>query len=348
MFADSGQSVPMDPFERWLADGLAIEPPAAALERIDRRVRAVLAGPVPIDHRRRFGRRTVLVILLAAALAAMGAGAGLLGLYDTIFGPVQGWRLAYDRAEPLAMDVTSGDVRATLDRGYADANEVAVFVSAVNISDSAQPTFDIGYSLVDGDGREYQGTFAGGAPDNAFAAAMLVFDTPEPWLSGTRHFTLTIPSFSDPRAMATDPSPDAGRITGGPFVYQFELTTQGGQVAVAGPPSTAAGQTVTLRQLVVSAAAIRGVFVIEPKPADQPLRRQVRVQLGSRSFTIGPQDEEAEGDKLLFTFWTVEGSDNPPSSGSVEVTGLGPDAAPMPGERWSLPFVLPDIGRSPG
>ena len=39
MFADSGRSVPMDPFELWLADGLAIEPPPAALERIDRRVR---------------------------------------------------------------------------------------------------------------------------------------------------------------------------------------------------------------------------------------------------------------------------------------------------------------------
>jgi len=335
----------MDPFERWLADGLAIEPSAAALERIDRRVRAVLDGPIPIDHRRRFSRRTVLVLGLAAALAAMGAGAGLLGLYDAIFGPVQGWRLAYDRAQPLAMVVTSGNVRATLDRGYADANEVAVFVSAVNIEDNAQPTFDIGYSLVDGDGREYQGIYAGGAPDNAFAAAMLVFDTPEPWLTGTRHFTLTIPSFSDPRAMATDPSPDAGRLAGGPFVYDFELTTQGGQVAVAGPPSSAAGQTVTLRKLVVSAASIRGVLVIEPKPADEHPRRQVVVQLGSRAFSIGPQDEEADGDKLIYTFWTVEGIDSPPSSGSVEVTGLGPDVAPVPGERWSLPFVLSDDGR---
>ncbi len=262
MFADRGSSAPTDPFERWLADGLAIEPPAVALERIDRRVRAVLAGPLPIDHRRRFGRRTVLVLLLAAALAAMGAGAGLLGLYDQIFGPVHGWRLAFDRAQPLAIEVTSGDVRATLDRGYADANEVALFVSAVNTADNAQPEFDQGYSLVDGDGREYQGTFASGAPDNAFAAAMLVFDTPEPWLSGTRHFTLTIPSFSDPRAMATDPSPDAGRIPGGPFVYDFELTTRGGQVAVGGPPSSAARETVALRELVVSAASIRGVLVI--------------------------------------------------------------------------------------
>ena len=326
---------------RWPRD----RAPAAALERIDRRVRTVLEGPLPIDHRRRFGRRTVLVFGLAAALAAMGAGAGLLGLYDQIFGPVHGWRLAYDRAEPLAMAVTSGNVRATLDRGYADANEVALFVSAVNTADNAQPTFDIGFSLVDGDGREYQGTSAGGAPDNAFAAAMFVFDTPEPWLSGTRHFTLTIPSFSDPRAMATDPSPEAGRIAGGPFVYHFDLTSQGGQVALAGPPSTSAGQTVTLRQLVVSAAAIRGALLIEPKPPDEHPRRQVVVRLGSRAFRVAAEDYEGEGDKLVFTFWTVEGIDSPPSTGSIEVTGLGPDASPVPGERWSVPFVLPDDHR---
>ncbi len=36
-------------------------------------------------------------------------------------------------------------------------------------------------------------------------------------------------------------------------------------------------------------------------------------------------------------FWTVEGSDTPPTSGSIEVTGLGPDGVPVPGERWSVP-----------
>ena len=249
-----------DPFESWLATGLSIEPAPAASERIDRRVRAAMAGaPAQLAQRRaRLGRRSRVLLLVAATIAVMGAGAGILGLFGTIFGPVDGWRTAFNRAERLDVAVTSGDVRASVIRAYADANLVFIFMVSENLHDQQRPDFDGIWTLVDDRGVEYQGTLASGAGEQTVEAAMFVFQTPEPWLDGSRSFTFTVPFFRDPRASITDPSPDAGRLAGGPYTFEFELTSQGGQVMAPGPPATANGATVELRSLTTcSLSAIR-------------------------------------------------------------------------------------------
>lgn len=334
----------IDPFEAWLATGLATELALDISDRIDRRVRAAIAvAPNPLAQRRaRLGRRSRVLLLVAATMAVMGAGAGILGLFGTIFGPVEGWRTAFDRAERFDIAVTSGDVRASVVRAYADANDVFVFMVSENLRDRQQPSFDGPFTLVDESGTEYQPVLASGAPDQSIAAAMFVFYTPEPWLDGSRSFTFTVPSFSDPRAAATDPSPTAGRIPGGPYTFTFALASQGGRVAEPGPPAAVNGTTVGLRSLVLSATAARGVLTIDPAPAEpgEPLRLRITVEAGGRSVEVATY-EGIEGSKpLLVPFATVSGFDDPAGTGTVEVRAVGPDGTGAQGERWVLPFAL--------
>lgn len=334
-----------DPFEAWLATGLATELAPEVSERIDRRVRAAItAAPIPLAQRRvRFGRRSRVLLLVAAAVAAMGAGAGILGLFGTILGPVEGWRVAFDRAERLDVAVTSGDVRATVVRAYADANEVFIFLVSENLRDRQQPSFDGNVALVDEAGTEYQPLLASGAPDQSIAASMFVFDTPEPWLDGSRTFTFTVQSFRDPRAMATDPSPDAGLIPGGPYVFTLTLTSQGGRVAVPGQPATVNGTTIELRSLVLSATAARGWLAIDPVPPDETYRR-VDVRVGGRSNVAAHYRPVAGTTPLLVWFGTVSGFDDLAGVGTVEVQELvpaGPYTPGVAGDPWILPFELP-------
>jgi hypothetical protein len=331
----------IDPFEAWLATGLATEPVPEISDRIDRRVRAAIAGaPIALAQRRvRFGRRS-RVLLLAATIAVMGAGAGIFGLFGTIFGPVEGWRTAFDRAERLDVAVTSGDVRARVIRAYADANQVFVFMVSENLRDRQQPSFDGPWTLVDESGIEYQSLLAGGAPDESIATAMFVFWTPEPWIDGTRSFTFIVPSFSDPGAAATDPSPTAGRILGGPYTFTFDLTTAGGRVAEPGQPVTVNGTTVGLRSLVLSATAARGVLTIDPAPAERPMFRMI-VQAGGRSVEVATYEGVDGSDPLVVPFATVSGFDAAAGAGTVEVRRVGPGGTEVPGERWLLPFELP-------
>lgn len=331
----------VDPFEAWLATGLATEPAPDIAERIDRRVRAAIAGtPIQLAHRRtRFGRRSRFLLLVAATIAVMGAGAGILGLFGTIFGPVEGWRVAFDRAERLDVVVTSGDVRARVIRAYADANQVFVFMVSENLRDQQTPSWEGNFTLVDETGVEYQPLLASAAADQTVGAAMFVFDTPVPWLDGSRTFTFTVPFFRDPRAMATDPSPDAGRIPGGPYTFTFPLASQGGQEVAPGPPANSNGTTVELRSLVLSATAARGWLAIDPVPSDERYRRVI-VRVGGRS-NVAAHYEPIEGTTpLLVWFGTVSGFDDPGATGTVEVHGVGLDGEDVPAETWVLPFEL--------
>ncbi len=334
----------VDPFETWLATGLDTELAPDISDRIDRRVRAAIdAAPIPLAQRRaRFGRRSGVLLLVAAMVTVMGAGAGILGLFGTIFGPVEGWRTAFDRAERLDVVVTSGDVRARVVRAYADANEVFVFLVSENLRDQQHPSFDGPFTLVDESGIEYQPVLASGAPEQSIAAAMFVFYTPEPWLDGSRSFTFTVPWFSDPRAAATDPSPTAGRIPGGPYTFTFALTSQGGRVAEPGQPAVVNGATIGLRSLALSATAARGVLTIDPSPAEpgEPLRLRITVRAGGRSVEVASYEGIEGSDPLLVPFETVSGFDDPAGAGTVEVRGVGPDDSEARGERWVLGFEL--------
>jgi hypothetical protein len=333
----------IDPFEAWLATGLATEPAPDISDRIDRRVRAAIAGaPIPLAQRRvRFGRRSRVLLLVAATIAVMGAGAGILGLFGTIFGPVDGWRTAFDRAERLDVAVTSGDVRARVVRAYADANLVFVFMVSENLRDQQQPSFDLPFTLVDETGTEYQPLLASAAPDQSISAAMFVFDTPEPWLDGSRSLIFTVASFSDPRAASTDPSPTAGRIPGGPYTFEFTLASQGGQVVAPGSSATANGTTVELRSLVLSPTAARGSLAIDPVPPGE--RHFFRILVRAAGRTVEAATYEAiEGTRpLQVPFQTVSGFDAPAGGGTVEVRGIGPDGGEVQGEQWVLPFEIP-------
>ncbi len=328
----------VDPFEAWLAAGLAVEPSPAVLKRIDRRVRAALDAPTSLRPRRRFlGRGARGLLLLGAVLAIAGAGAGVLGLFNEIIGPVGGWRLAFERGERLGIAVTSGEVRLTLERAYADANEVVVFVTSVDLAGTADVLPDAAL-LTDADGRTYDVQMGSGNPDSGTVAHQVIFETPEPWLEGARSFTFTIPSLADPR-------PGARQVVGGPWTLRFELDTHGGRPAEPGPPVTVDGTTVELRQLVVSPSAIRGrIAVTVPFDFDSSFGPIGSIRIGSRTIPIAYSGGQAGADPLTFPFGTVEGLDDPAIEGTVTITKLVGDrdgAQVRLQGPWVISFRLP-------
>ena len=73
--------------------------------------------------------------LLVAAVVLGGAGRGIVGLYEQAVGSDGGWRTAWDRADILGVSQTHDGYRVTVERAYADINQLML---AVSVSDVAK------------------------------------------------------------------------------------------------------------------------------------------------------------------------------------------------------------------
>lgn len=342
MISDHGPLAFADPFERQLVTGLAVEPSAAIVERMDRRVRAAIQAPVPLRRPGlRLGRGRWTLLLVAATIAMMGAGAGALGLFTFIVGSEPGWSIAWERADRPALSTTSGGIKLTLERTYADANQVVVFLTTKDPAGTAN-LFADRISLTDADGRTYAGQMGVGDQEMGFVAHEVAFATPEPWLAGERSFTLSVASLSDPRT---------GRevTVTGPWTIRFSLASQGGRVGVPGAPVTLADAMVELRSLVVSPTMIRGELAVTDAPTLGSSFAPIGVvRIDSRNIDIRFSFRLEEGDqRAVVRFGTVEGIDGPAGHGEVSITELVGFGDGLDGTQvrlagpWVLPFELP-------
>ena len=109
--------------ERTLAELLQTQPSVDAMRRMDIRIaQAIAARPTVGAARlpRRFGRRRVVLGLLAAAALTMGAG-GALGLYDGMgAGMDYGFSIQMARSAAINASAVDDGFRVTIDRAYLD------------------------------------------------------------------------------------------------------------------------------------------------------------------------------------------------------------------------------------
>lgn len=237
-----------------LARALAIEPSERALALIDARVGRAMALARPSPSRRFGGlvlsaRSLRLVVALALAAVVLMGAAVALTLMQQAAALMPGWQVAYERALPVRLSETVGAYTVTLERAYADPNQlVLVFVTAgPHGALPAVPRAEV----TDAQGRHYL-DFAGGdipAARESVAATIDAYDVP-PGVRGPLILHVRVDSLSViTEEHVSDPQ--------GPWL--FDLTVQLGDALTVAPARsiTAADVPITLDSVRFSSTAIR-------------------------------------------------------------------------------------------
>jgi hypothetical protein len=267
-----------DRVEFLLRRAVAVNPSDEGLRRLDERVARIMSGAVSTQPRARATRvRFVRPLALAAALLlAAGAVGASLGLLDQAIdqSALPGWRVAWDRAEVIGQRQTDAGVTVTLERAYADVNQVLVGFTveglesptlASGMKDSLAWTAD----LRDPAGRTAeQWATSSHAQGRDVTGLSAVIQT---WLgvplatAGTWELTVTSVGYGGSGFVpgectvgATEPQcvNPVDRMVHGTWRFAFDLPVPAGALVVGPFGQTVGSATVTLTELRVGPSAI--------------------------------------------------------------------------------------------
>jgi hypothetical protein len=352
---------PDGPFEALVGRSLAVDPAPGAFEAADDRVAAAIAQvaangggtTATVDGRRpswplHMRPAHWAIAGTAAAVVLMGAGGGLRDLYAWLVGSEGGTKVAWDAATPLGQARTVNGYRMTVDRAYADANEVMV---AVSVADAGgPPASQIGLTLADltdDQGTEYDQTMGASAPNGATAAAdILSFRAATPIAAGSRTFHLTFATV-DVRDVATpppsdDPTWDPWHPVSGPWTFAFDLPVAGGTTVQPLTTATAAGVTLRLHDVSATAADVHATIeVVSSKSGGTGWAPVGAFLHGGQSIAIGSGVQSATG---AMTVDGVTGVTNRSGQWTLridELVGNGPSGQVRLQGPWELTFQMP-------
>lgn len=238
----------LDDLERDLRRALAWEMPTAAVTLIDQRVaraRATMARP----ERRLWPRRRLrLVLLVAAALALMGASVAL-SLLQQAAELMPGWRVAYDQAQVLDLSQTANGYTVTLERGYVDPNQLVLgfVVTGPNGLTRAVPRG----TVTDAQGRSFLDTAGGDiqAELQNSAATISSYQVP-PGIGSEVTLTATFAELM-PVTVENVMAPT------GPWVFHFTLPVHPATVVEPMQTVEVAGVPITLHRMQATATTVR-------------------------------------------------------------------------------------------
>lgn len=270
--------------EARLRHAFTLEPSAEGMRRLDERVARAVARPVPMARRWAFGRGMVLrpVAMLAAFVLLTGAVAGTLTLLERLTqGSSLGVRAAWDRAEVLGISREDAGVTLTLERAYADLNQVILFleVEGLTAGDGAPDpvAVDAIAQLRDPSGRLTEewawGMGGSGDAEPDLAASIMSWDGPVTPRAGTWELTVSTVGYGGMIGMM-DGSCTAGELADGTCTadgarvdglwrFEFRLPVPSGTVVQAGASDTHGAATITLTELRLAPSAISGRFYLE-------------------------------------------------------------------------------------
>ena len=235
-----------DDLERDLQRALAWEPPTAAVTLMDQRVARARATTAPPERRLWPRRHLRLVLLVAAALALMGASVAL-SLLQQAAELMPGWRVAYDQAEVLNLSQTANGYTVTLERGYVDPNQLVLgfVVTGPSGETRAVPRG----TVTDARGRSFL-DIAGGdiqAELQNSAATISSYQVP-PGVGSEVTLTAT---FAELMPVENVAAPT------GPWVFHFTLPVQPATVVEPMQTVEVAGVPITLHRMQATATTVR-------------------------------------------------------------------------------------------
>jgi hypothetical protein len=366
--------------EALLAAAYAVEMPAELGVLVDRRVRRALRNWRPQTstgwrlgrlRRWRLALIPVLVaVLTASVLVATSASGGPAAVYNSYGG------YAWEHAEKLGLVKTVDGYRITLERAYADANQMMLAVTVVDTQHRGWRQVDVGgLSVADSSGGEWAMTTGISDPVNVSSAATIRwFEAPEgPAVSGPRPFTVTVSSIrvldAENGSSANDPKVDPWRAVGVNASFTFELTVVGGsqakpQVSSGGTgvtnltpgtndatnlSATSNGVTITLESIITSPSSVRLDLRLTGSPPDGMYWSPIVlvVNHNGRDLDVAMQTSQLVGS--LTTVYTSAGVEDSTGDWTVPITQLmgdGTDASNLGHDvrydgNWTLHFSLP-------
>ena len=244
--------IPED-LESLLAAAYAVEIPADLGALVDRRIRKAVRhwGPRPSARWRlapplrwRLTAIPILAAFLAAgALLTTSASGGPAAVYDSYGG------YAWQHAEVLGLTKTVAGYRITLERAYADANQMMLAITVMDTQNRGWSQVDIGsLSVADSAGGDWTEVTGIGDPVNITSAATISwfeYGSAGPAALGRRPFAVTVSSVSvrdqEDGSPASDPSGVPWRLVAVNATFSFELTVGGSPATAGGSPATVGG-----------------------------------------------------------------------------------------------------------
>lgn len=344
--------------EELLAAAFALPLPAAAVARMDGRVAAAIElrrVPAVTPARPRLQlpslplrRRLRPLAFALAALVLVGAAAAYVDLFAPTVERTAGWRLGWERATTISLSEQAGPYTVTLQRAYADANQVLVGVTVVAPTSAVPVELAPDYALTDNAGRRYDPYFAGGYPDENALGVVIGFLPDEPRAAGRLDLALTVRLEEAASAQAAASPGTAAAPMPGPITFRFALDVPAGGVLVPVPSATgsrtAGGYTLRLESASISATMVRARLRVSGPDLQSPSPTG-SVTLDGRTLGVQAFPAEIAPGSWLFELTTLEGSDHP--SGTLDVrietltgAGTGGTAARVEGP-WSFALPVP-------
>jgi hypothetical protein len=344
-----------DDIEIQLRQALEIGLPEEGARVLDARVAGAMSQPIAARGWRFGGSPALLrAVALAAALALVtGTVAATLTLLERIASEsTPGVQAAWDGAELVALEETSAGVTITLERAYADLNQVAVFFTVEGLdtvtSDSGETApLDWIAELRDPAGRsaEEWAVIRGGTEgyELEVSANVHTWEGAVTPMAGTWELTFTSVGYNTGGfvdgacdAESTDPacaSPPPNAMVEGSWRFEFDLPQPAGSLVSTELTATADEAIVTISELRISPTMISASMAlrlddetvtswgtandalvsIEGPGGTYPANTTFHV-------TQDPDDQGPSGDVNLFM--TTEGSDEATGPWSITIPQL--------------------------
>jgi hypothetical protein len=343
--------------ETRLHRAVAFEPSEDGLRWLDQRVGQLAARPVALPRRGFSFPRLVLrpVLVVAAFVVLAGAVAGGVGLLDQIFqsSAMPGWRIAWDRAERLDLTATDAGVTITLERAYADLNQVLVGFTVGGLE--PPPLTDHGDAaelewradLRDPAGRlaqEWAPSETGTAiTDPNLSAIGNFWEGAVTPVGGTWVLTFTSVGFNAGGFVSgectvgnTDPAclnPPANAMVDGIWRFEFALPAPTGTVVTPNVSVTQGQATLTLTELRITPTVIAGTIVLRvanstvaqwgPGPISVSVRHGGTSYLINHVSTLSPEEAlKGLGGGDDDEFRVLTGSDEAAGTWEIEIPEL--------------------------
>lgn len=271
-----------DDIETQLLRAVAVDPSEDGLRQLDGRVARAMATPATSAARGSvrglFLRPMVLALLLLLVAGAVGAAMSLLD--RMIEESDAGWRTAWDRAELIGMRETDAGVTITLERAYADMNQVLVGFTVEGLGGSSSlsesASLEWRADLRDPNGRHAEdwatSTAGREQAETGLSAIVQTWEGVPAQVAGAWVLTFTsIGHHGDGMVPgqctvgATDPecvNPASNGMVDGTWQFEFELPEPAGTVVSANVSETVGPATVTVTELVISPTMVRAALAL--------------------------------------------------------------------------------------
>jgi hypothetical protein len=363
-----------DEIETRLLRAVEVAPSADGWHWLDEQVARVMARPAARRRGRTPSVRMLLrpLAVLAAFVLLTGAvGAGLNLLDRTVESSgTPGWQTAWNRAQHLDISETDAGVTITVERAYADRNQVLVGFTVAGleppVSGTGEPSaLDWTATLTDPTGRQAErwatSTTGMAGDETGLSAVVQTWEGEVAPMAGTWVLTFSSVGYNGDGFVpgqctvgATDPEclnpPPSGMIDGR-WRFEFELPTPAGSVVPADVSDTVGQATLRLTELRVSPTmvAARIGLAVDARQVTTWSSLPFAIRHLDRSYTVGSGVTSFAGDPGEGTgeivFFTTAGTDDLAGRWEIQIASLtyqsrDDEEIPLSGP-WTLTVDVP-------